>query len=45
MFYYLIIKKDIKTLGREGIILKENKEIKSNEKAALILEALGGEKI
>ncbi len=44
VFYYLIIKKDIKTLGREGIILKENKEIKSNEKAALILEALGGEK-
>ena len=44
VFYYVIIKKDIKTLGREGTILKENKQIKSNEKAALILEALGGEK-
>ncbi|HDK7174873.1 TPA: PTS transporter subunit EIIC [Clostridium botulinum] len=44
VFYYLIIKKDIKTLGREGTVLRENKEIKSNEKAALILEALGGEK-
>ncbi|WP_251860552.1 glucose PTS transporter subunit IIA [Clostridium sp. Marseille-Q2269] len=44
VFNYVINKRDIKTLGRDGIILKENKEIKSNEKAAMILQALGGEK-
>lgn len=43
VFYYVIVKKDIKTIGREGGMIRTNKEMKIHEKSALILEGLGGE--